>query len=96
MAIYTAVTASLRRLGGAAFDRGCAMCVVSAGYIFTAYMLIAQSVCQALGNELYCLVVMLLRVVVVLLPLPRHCSRQSSSARGRQLPLRVRCSAVPF
>nr|WP_157102332.1 hypothetical protein [Cloacibacillus porcorum] len=74
----------------------CAMRVVSAGHIFTAYMLIAQSVCQALGNELYCLVVMLLRVVVVLLPLPRHCSRQSSSARGRQLPLRVRCSAVPF
>lgn len=46
------------------------MRVVSAGYIFTAYMLIAQSVCQALGNELYCLVVMLRRVVVVLLPLP--------------------------
>ena len=46
------------------------MCVVGVGYIFTAYMLIAQSVCQALGNELYCLVVMLLRVVVVLPPLP--------------------------
>ncbi|WP_455599480.1 MATE family efflux transporter [Cloacibacillus sp.] len=48
---------------------GRAMRVVSAGYIFTAYMLIAQGACQALGNGLYSLIVTLLRVVVVLLPL---------------------------
>lgn len=46
-----------------------AMRVISGGYIFVAYMIIAQGVYQALGNGLYSLVVTLLRVVVVLLPL---------------------------
>lgn len=48
---------------------GHAMRVISVSYIFTAYMLIAQGVYQALGNGLYSLVVTMLRVVVILLPL---------------------------
>lgn len=48
---------------------GRAMRIISVSYIFTAYMLIAQGVYQALGNGVYSLAVTLLRVVVVLLPL---------------------------
>lgn len=48
---------------------GAAMRIISLSYIFTAYLVIAQGIFQALGNGVYSLIVTLLRVVVVLLPL---------------------------
>ncbi len=46
-----------------------AMRIISASYIFTAFMIVAQGAYQALGNGVYSLIVTMLRVVVILLPL---------------------------
>jgi len=45
-----------------------AMRIISLGYIFVAFTLIAQGIFQALGNGLFSLIMTLMRVVVVLLP----------------------------
>lgn len=46
-----------------------ALRIISVSYLFTAFMLIAQGSCQALGNGMYSLIVTLLRVIIFLLPL---------------------------
>jgi putative MATE family efflux protein len=44
------------------------MRVISLGFIFTAFTLIAQGVYNALGNGMYSLIITLCRVVIILLP----------------------------
>jgi putative MATE family efflux protein len=55
-------SAELRAIGSRA------MRIISLGYLFAAFTLIAQGIYQALGNGVYSLIITLMRVVVVLLP----------------------------
>jgi putative MATE family efflux protein len=52
-----------------------ALRIISLGYIFAAFSIIAQGVYQALGNGLYSLIITLLRVVILLLPVLYACVR---------------------
>jgi putative MATE family efflux protein len=45
-----------------------ALRIISLSYVFVALTLVMQGVCDALGNGLYSLIIMLMRVVIVLLP----------------------------
>jgi putative MATE family efflux protein len=55
-------SAELRNIGTRAIR------IISLGYLFAAFTLIAQGIYQALGNGVYSLIITLMRVVVVLLP----------------------------
>jgi putative MATE family efflux protein len=46
-----------------------AMRIISLSYIFMAFILITQGVCQALGKSIYSLFISILRIVIVLLPI---------------------------